>query len=67
MEGYAKKSKDRCAWCVAPCYCERHQSPEDFFRVDRDHFIERLSIIIGETQTVCFASAAIPNLFSLVA
>ncbi len=33
---------------------------------DRDRFVERLSVVIDETQTACFAWALIPNHFHLL-
>ncbi len=37
-----------------------------FDDADRDDFIERLSDIVDETQTACFAWALIPNHFHLL-
>ena len=33
---------------------------------NRDRFVERLSVVIDETQTACFAWALIPNHFHLL-
>lgn len=66
-DGHATESSIRSTRRAAPYRCARHRRRKIFRDdSDRDDLLERLSAILGESRTPCYAWALMPNHFHLL-